>query len=193
MASKPVGHRMAIWRTVLQQLPLWVWLVVLWMILWQSVSVLTIVSGIVLAIVAVNAFYLPAVQLSGRFNAGWFIVLVLRLAVELVVASLQVAWLAIRPKAPPRSAIVACELHTRSDFVLTIVTIAISVVPGSLVVEVDRENSIMYVHALDVESDTDVEKTKRHVLSIEALAVRAAGSRIDQLRLAHAERKAAAQ
>ena len=59
-------------------------------------------------------------------------------AFELVVGSFSVAFAAFSPKAKGRSSVVAVQLATRSDFVMTLTAITISLVPGSIVVEVDR-------------------------------------------------------
>ena len=56
------------WRSVWRQLPLLVGLLVLWLLLWDHVDVLTVVTGVPLAVGVTRALYLPPVLLSGRFN-----------------------------------------------------------------------------------------------------------------------------
>ncbi|UTT61701.1 Na+/H+ antiporter subunit E [Microcella humidisoli] len=165
--------------TVRQQLPLLAALVALWMMLWGSMTPLTILSGIVVALIVTRAFYLPAVELSGRFNPFWFAVFVARVLAEMVVASFQVALLAIGPRARHRSALVKVDLTTRSDFILTGTALAVSLVPGSVVVEVDRASTVLYVHSLSVRTDADVEKARAHVLGLERDLLRAWGSRAE--------------
>ncbi len=162
--------------TLLEQSPLLFALVALWMMLWGSVTPLTIITGIVVALTVTRLFYLPPVELSGRFNPFWFLVFVARVFGELVVASFQVALQAFAREAMPHSAIVRIDLRTRSDFILTGTSIAVSIVPGSVVLEVDRANARLYVHALGARSADDVEKTRQHVLSLEHDLLRAWGS-----------------
>lgn len=160
-----------------QKLPLLVALVLLWMMLWGSVTPLTIITGIVVALVVTSTFYLPPVQLSGRFNPFWFVVFVLRVLGEMVIASFQVALIAIGPRDRHRGALIKIDLHTRSDFILTGTALAVSLVPGSVVVEVDRASTVLYVHSLSVRSPAEVEKARRHVFSLERDLLRAWGSR----------------
>lgn len=162
-----------------QKLPLLAALVLLWMMLWGSVTPLTIITGVVVALVVTSTFYLPPVQLSGRFNPFWFAVFVLRVLGEMAIASFQVALLAIGPRGRHRGALVKVDLHTRSDFILTGTALAVSLVPGSVVVEVDRASTVLYVHSLGVRSPAEVEKARHHVLSLERDLLRAWGSRAE--------------
>lgn len=171
------------WR-IWQQLPLLVALIALWMLLWGTASWLSFVSGIVVAVAVTRSFYLPPVELSGRFNPFWFLLFFVRFCGQLVVASFQVAFLAIRPKPLNKSSVVAVDLVTRSDFVMTLTALAISLIPGSVVVEVDRGRSILYLHALGVHDQAGVDALRREVLSVERALVRALGSREDMRRTA---------
>lgn len=162
--------------TFIEQIPLLIALVVLWMLLWGSLTPLTIVTGVVIAIAVTRVFYLPPVELAGRFNLWWFIVFIGRVFGELVVASFQVALQAFARRPVPHSAIVRVDLRTRSDFIITGVSLAVSLVPGSLIIEVDRANARLYVHALDIDTPDDVETARAHVLSLEHDLLRAWGS-----------------
>ena len=162
--------------TLLEQVPLLLALVALWMMLWGSVTVLTIVTGIVVALAVTRAFYLPPVELSGRFNVFWFAVFVARVLGEIVVASFQVAFQAFAREPMPYSAVIRIDLRTRSDFIMTGTAIAASVVPGSVVLEIDRVNARLYVHTLGARTPDDIEKARAHVLSLEHDLLRAWGS-----------------
>jgi multicomponent Na+:H+ antiporter subunit E len=180
------GVRGSIWR----QVPLLLWLVVLWLFLWDQVSVLSIVTGLILALVVTRVFYLPPVELSGRVNPLGLVVFIGHFLFDLVRASFQVAWLAVDPRRVPTSSIVAVQLSTKSDLSLTLTALAVSLVPGSLVVEADRQDDILYLHVLDTETAADVEKARTGVLAVEDRIVRAIGSRDDvrRVNLSRAER-----
>ncbi len=162
--------------TLVQQSPLLIALVVLWMMLWGSVTLLTILTGIVVALLVTRTLYLPPVALSGRFNAWWMLVFLLVFARDLIAASVEVAWLAFRPRGVRQNAVIRVDLTTRSDFVLTGTALAVSLVPGSVVLEVDRPHSVLYVHSLGVDSPERVERTRAHVLDYERRLLRAVGS-----------------
>jgi len=170
------------------QLPLWLGLVLLWMLLWGSFSWLNLVTGALLASLISVVFYLPAVQLSGRVNLVRTVLFLIRLLGDIVRASVQVAWLALSPVRRPagaRTAILAVPLRTRSDLILTWTAVATSIVPGSIVIDTDRVSSTLYLHVLNVRTPAEIERFRATVLATERRIVRAFGSREDLERLAH--------
>ena len=166
-------------RRAWQHLPLIVGLVVLWMLLWGEISWLSGLSGIVIAVGVTRVFYLPAVVLSGRFHPGWAVVFVLRFAGAVVASSVLVSAQAFRPGRLPANAIIEVPLRTRSDFVMSVTAIAISLVPGTLVLEIDRERGLLFLHVLAAGDADGVEKARRDALRLEASIIRAIGSRDD--------------
>ena len=164
------------WRSVWRQLPLLVALVLLWVFLWDQVTVLTVVTGILLAIGVTRVLYLPPVLLSGRFNPWRGLLLGLRMMFDVTLASLQVAWLAMDPRWKPLNSIIAVQLLTRSDLVTTLTAEAISVVPGTVVVDIDRERGLLYLHALDTRTAADIDRVRSAVLGTEERIVLAIGT-----------------
>ena len=163
----------------LHELPLLLGLLLTWMLLWREFSWLSLVSGVVVSIVAMRLFYLPPVILAGRFNAWWALRFLGYFLWHLAAASVQVAWLAIKPGPPPRTAIIAAKLRTRSDFVWTLVALTISLIPGSLVVEVDRFGSTLYLHVLNTPTQREIRLMRAQIARIERLLVRTLGSRAE--------------
>lgn len=165
------------------QFPLLVALVVLWLVLWGHVDVISVVTGIVFAVLVVRIFYLPAVALSGRFNLWWFVVFLAQFLWNLTIASFQVAWLAIRPKPVPRSSVVAVPLRTRSDFILTLTAEVNTLVPGSVVVEADRLGSVLYLHVIGADTDEKVQRAIDNAFEVEERLALALGTRDDIWRI----------
>lgn len=163
----------------LHELPLLIGLLLTWMLLWREFSWLSLVSGVVVSIIAMRLFYLPPVVLAGRFNVWWALRYLGYFLWHLALASVQVAWLAIKPGPPPRTAIIAARLRTRSDFVLTLVALTISLIPGSLVVEVDRFGSTLYLHVLNTPTQREIRLIRAQIARIERLLVRTLGSRAE--------------
>jgi len=164
------------WRSVWRQLPLLIGLVALWLCLWDPVDTLTGLPVVILAIAVTRVLYLPPVLLSGRFNPWRGLLLGLRMMFDVVVASLQVAFLAVNPRWKPMNSIIAVQLLTRSDLVTTLTAEAISVVPGTVVVDIDRERGLLYLHALGTRTEADIERTRRGVLGTEERIVLAIGT-----------------
>jgi multicomponent Na+:H+ antiporter subunit E len=164
------------WQAVWRQAPLLAALVALWLFLWDHVDVLTVTTGVLLAIAVTRALYLPPVLLSGRFNPWRALLLGLWMMLDIAVASIQVAARAVWPGWVPMNAIIAVQLLTRSDLVTTLTSEAITVVPGTVVVDIDRERGLLYLHALGTRTEADIDRSRRHVLNTEERIVLAIGT-----------------
>lgn len=176
-ARKPRRH------AILVQLPLLLALVAFWLVLWGHVDVISVVTGIIFSVIIVEVFYLPAVDLSGRINLWWTLVFFVKFVYRLVSASLIVAWLAVRPAKPPLGSVISVQLRTRSDFILTLTAEVNMLIPGSMVVEVDRMHSVLYLHVLDASTDESVESVKALALDVEEGLALALGTRDDLWRV----------
>ncbi|WP_181275118.1 Na+/H+ antiporter subunit E [Brevibacterium oceani] len=180
--SRPAGPtrpRMSRGRGFVQQLVLLISLVLLWLMLWDSVTAITVVSGIVVAFLVTRVFYLPPVVLSGRFNVWHALVFGLWFIYSVLYASIEVAWFAFRPRAVGAGSVVACDLRTSSDLVLTLIADTASLIPGSIIIDSDRSMGILYLHFLDCDSEEKVRKAKAQVYHIEELLIRTLGSHRD--------------
>ncbi|WEO76661.1 Na+/H+ antiporter subunit E [Cryobacterium sp. SO2] len=164
---------------VVSQLPLFLGLVLLWALLWGKFSWLNLVTGAVFAAIVSVVFYLPAVQLSGRINLWRSAWLFGKLFFDIVRASVDVSWLALGPGYRPSNAIVAVHLRTRSDLILTWTAVATSIVPGSIVVDIERVDSTLYLHVINMRSASDADGFRARVLATERRIVMAFGSAED--------------
>lgn len=160
-----------------QQSPLLITLVLLWLVLWRSFTPLDVLAGIGVALLVTRIFELPPVQLSGRLNPLWLLVYLFWFAVQTVEGSFSVAFRALDPRSIPRSAVVEVGLTTRSDVLLTLTAITVSLIPGSLVLEVDRASSTLFVHVLGADGPREVERARRQTRVVERRLLRALGSR----------------
>ncbi|WNV76110.1 Na+/H+ antiporter subunit E [Geodermatophilus sp. DSM 44513] len=161
------------------QLPLVVWLVVVWMLLWGTPSWANLLSGVLVALVVLTVLPLPPVVGGARVRPLPLLVFLGHFLVELVVSGAQVAWQALRPGGVSSTAILRVQLRVDSDLLLTMVAEAISLVPGSLVLDLDREQRVMTLHVLPARDLDDVRRKKAHVLVVEERLVRAFGSADD--------------
>jgi multicomponent Na+:H+ antiporter subunit E len=160
-----------------QELPLLVWLVIVWGALWQDFSPGNLLFGALLSVAVARLFYLPPVELSGRFNILYAIPFALVFLAKVVAASAQLLYLAVARGPKVTNAVVAVPLRSRQDLLVTATGHVISLIPGSLVVEVDRSTSTLYLHALNISSAQEVENLKSEVRSIEAGLIRIMGTR----------------
>ncbi len=173
-----------IWR----QLPFFLWLVALWMLLWGQFTILAFLSGVVVAVFVTSVFRLPPVELSGRLNPWWLLVFTLQFLGAVVKGSLVVAWQVVSPRRQPGVSVVAVPLVTDDDLIMAHVGVTASLIPGSLVLETDRDRRILYLHVLGASTDAEVDEQRRLVQRWEARLVRAVGSRaqLDAIRASQA-------
>ena len=176
-------------RTPLRaELPLILFLGFLWMVVWQDFHVGTLIIGAVFGTVIVRVFYLPPLRGSGRFNIVWGLAFTLRFLARMVAASFQVAWFTVTPGPRVRNSIISVQLRSHDDFIMTLTGHALELVPGSLVIDVDRTTATLYLHCLNVTDDVDAERIRQDALRTEALLIRCCGNRSD-LAVVKAERR----
>lgn len=171
------ARRIAVaWR---YDVPLVLGLTVLWALLWGSWTPLTLLCGIVVALLVTQALPLPPVPLSRRFSPVRFLWFLVVWSGLVVAASFRVAWVAFRPRGVRRSSIVLVQMHTTSEMTFTLATLAVSLVPGSYVADVDLRRRRLLIHVLDTEAPIQVEQELQVVLRIETMVIRALGSKQD--------------
>jgi multicomponent Na+:H+ antiporter subunit E len=155
-----------------------VWLVLVWVLLWGTFSWANVLGGLAVALAVMLVFPLPsapgrgwprpvpALRATGRFVA------------DLVVSSLQVAAQSLRAVLPGpeiRSSVVAVRLESSSEFVMAMVTEALSLVPGSLVIEARPPDRTIFAHVLGADDDAAVAAFREQVARLEADIVAALG------------------
>ena len=178
-AAKPpegTGKR-SVLQQIWRQLPFFVWLIALWMLLWGQFTVLAFVTGLIAAVAVTRVFRLPPVELSCRVNLWYGVVFVFSFLGAVVRGSLKVAWQVLDLGRQPGTAIIAVPLRIDDDLIMTHTAVTASLIPGSLIVDADRDRRILYLHVIGVRSEDDVEAQRESVLAWERRIVRAVGSR----------------
>ena len=163
-------------RDLLLQLPFLLWLVLLWLLLWHQFTPLALVTGLVVAIFVTRVFRLPTVELVGRVNIWYTLVFIVLFLGAVVAGAISVTIQVFDFRRQPGAAIIAIPLRYADDIVTTHVAITASLIPGSLVVESDRDRRILYLHVIGVHSRADVDDFRDGVLRWERRIVRAVGS-----------------
>ena len=161
------------------ELPLILWLVVVWGALWGDWSPGNLVFGLILALLVTRLLTLPPVRLSGRFNVVHFALFVVSFVWQVAKASVHVFRVAVTQGPRVRNAVLRVPLRQNNDLLMTAVGHTMALIPGSLVVEVDRGNGILYFHVLDIATREQAEAFRRSALDIEAAWIRIMGTRED--------------
>lgn len=163
-------------RDILMQLPFILWLILLWMLLWHQFTPLALVTGIVAAIFVTRVFRLPTVELVGRVNIWYALVFIVLFLGAVVMGAISVAIQVFDFRRQPGAAIVEIPLRYADDIVTTHVAVTASLIPGSLVVESDRDRRILYLHVIGLRTRADVDEFRAEVLRWERRIVRAVGT-----------------
>ena len=171
------------------------WLTVVWVMLWGEVTAITVVGGAVVAVIVLLLFPLPHVLVRLRPRLWGLIVLISRFSYDLVTASFQVSWLALRPGPPPGGVVMDMEMMGDDELLQVLTAEMVTLVPGSVVIELDPSNRVLTLHALDVHTRQEAEQMRLRVRGQEARVLRAlhpdAEALMDPRRRRDAQRQAA--
>ena len=166
-------------RTRRSQWPMILGLTFLWVALWQDLTPPTIVLGIIFSVVVMWALPLPPVPFADRFNVYHSLRFVFYFLWKITVATWEVAVKAINPGPKVVNSVVAVKLRTQDDLLLTLVGHVYALIPGSLVIDVDRPSSTLFLHVIDVPDEDAAEAFRADSLNIEARMIRGFGSKRD--------------
>jgi multicomponent Na+:H+ antiporter subunit E len=144
------------------------WLTLVWVLLWGTFSWANLLGGLAVAIGVLVLFPLPAVSTGGRLRPFALLRVVLDVARDLAVSSVQVAWQSVRPGPPPRSSIVAVEISDDSELLMAMLVECLSLVPGSVVVDASAEERTLWAHVLGADDDAAVDRFRAQVARLEA-------------------------
>ncbi|BBX84616.1 Na+/H+ antiporter subunit E [Mycolicibacterium aubagnense] len=158
-------------RQWLPRIGILVWLTAVWVLLWGNISAANIVGGLAVALLITVLLPLPQVPVAGRLHPLSLVHLTVKVTYYLVLSSVQLAWLAIRPGPPPLTAVLRARLALKSDLVLAMAVNVINLIPGSIVLEIDQARRMIYVHVLDVGSERAVQQFHRQIAEVERLMI----------------------
>lgn len=152
------------------------WLTVVWVLLWGSFTPLTLVGGVVVALVVTAVF--PSGPVDRRLPLRPLPLLGLAgfLARDLVVSSLDVTRETLRHGPRSRGAILELPLATTSDRVVALIAAAYTLSPGTLVVQIDHQRSRWYIYVLGPRDAAGVERARARALDVQRRVLAAVGT-----------------
>ncbi|WP_166908828.1 Na+/H+ antiporter subunit E [Mycobacterium sp. DL440] len=149
-------------------------LILVWVLLWGHATAGNVASGLAVALVITVLLPMPSVPVEGKLHPLSLLKLIVVVGYYLVLSSFQVAWMAIRPGPPPLVAVLRANLPAlKSDLVLALAVNIFNVIPGTIVLEIDQARRILYMHVIDVGSESTVQRFYRQVDQIQRLLVAA--------------------
>jgi multicomponent Na+:H+ antiporter subunit E len=177
LTTQRSGRRRALqWPAVL-------WLVVVWCLLWGEFTVGNVLAGAVVAVAVLVLFPLPSLAFSSRPHPWGLVKLVAIFVADLVKSSTQVALLALRFRRQPVNSVLVVPLRTRSEFAMWVTAEMVSLVPGSLLIEVSRSQWALQIHMLDTPDAAAVQRARLRVWAQEQRVVEAFGAAADIARV----------
>lgn len=158
------------------QWPFVAWLVIVWVLLWGDLSFANVLSGLAVAALVSLVFPLPPIAFAGRLRPLRLAWLVLHFCYDLVVASFGVAARALNPRHTPVNSVITVRLRSRSDLYLTLTGELLTLVPGSVVLEADRDTRTLHLHVLGANDEASMARARETALKQEERVVRALAS-----------------
>lgn len=149
------------------------WLTLVWILLWGTLSAANILSGLAIALLITLLLPLPPVPVEGRVHLLSLLRLIATVAYYLLVSSVQVAWLAIKPGPPPLTAVLRAHFAVKSDLVLALAVNIVNLTPGTIALEIDQSRRMVYVHVIDVGSERTLSRFYRQIAQFERLLIAA--------------------
>jgi multicomponent Na+:H+ antiporter subunit E len=144
-------------------------LLALWLLAWGQVTVANVVSGIAVASGLLVAF--PPVRRAGhrlQLRPAGVVWLAGYVLIQLVSSNLVMAHEVLKRRSSARPGVLAHRLQRPSEEIVTLMTSVISLSPGTMTVDVDRDSVTIYVHFLFL---SDVNAARRGLTQLERLAV----------------------
>lgn len=134
------------------------WLVAVWLVLVESVTPGAFLAAIVVASLLMASFRPPTADVgSVRIRPVGLAVYVVRFLASLVWANVQVAWAVIAPeRAGVNRAVIRLPVAEMPDTATMVLANAISLTPGTFILEIRSDPSVFYVHVLQLSSVEDV-------------------------------------
>lgn len=163
-----------------------VWLVILWLLLWDDLSVANVLSGLAVGIAVLTLARLPTVRRlddehAAVVNPVRTVGFALYVFYKLVEANLLLAWEIVTPTNKINTGVIAVPLRTESNTAMTVIANMITLTPGTMTIEVLGTPPVVYVHVLHLD---DIDRVRSELLRLEELSVRAFGSRAARRQLA---------
>ncbi|WP_047870099.1 Na+/H+ antiporter subunit E [Nocardiopsis sp. RV163] len=165
------------------QIPVALGMTLVWMLLFNAFrlrpeSLGLLVLGFLVSVVIMLVFPLPPISPGFRFRPLHLLRLLVYMLARMAWASFRVTVQTFTP-GHVHSSVVEVRLRTDSDLMQVCVSIASSIIPGSVIVEVGQPDRTLYVHVLGADDDSSIERGREDVLHLEERIVMALGTRED--------------
>jgi multicomponent Na+:H+ antiporter subunit E len=139
------------------------WCLFNWVPDWAHLLVGIFVAAIVAFMMGDLVIQRPHLLRHARRYAYFFFQYVPVFLWEMLKANIDVAYRVVHPRLPITPGIVKVRTSLQSDIAITLLANSITLTPGTMSVDVDKDRAILYVHWIDV-SSPDMELATRIIV-----------------------------
>lgn len=144
-------------RIILFFLAFLVWCLLSWVPDWQHIVVGLFVAPLIAYIM--GDLFVTRPHVFKHLRRYWYFVFyyIPLFLWECFKANIDVAYRVLHPKLPINPGIVKVKTTLKMDTALTFLANSITLTPGTLAVDIDKDDGVLYIHWIDVKSkDTEV-------------------------------------
>jgi len=137
-------------------------LAIIWTLIYGEISIPQIVVGFLFSAIFLSLFrdYYDTAKRSAPTRVAkraWYVLIYLFIFFkDLLFANIDVTARILRPRLHIHPGIVAVHIPTESDIETTLVGSSITLTPGELVIDIDPEKRIFYIHCIDARKPDDI-------------------------------------
>ncbi len=138
-----------------------VWLCLCWDLAWATLAAGVAVSAL---IAVVNGhLFTSSPEKWGQFRRYWYFVIYLLVFLkECIKSNIDVALMVIQPNMPINPGIVKIKTRLKSEAALTFLANSITLTPGTLCVDIEKDEGVLYIHWINVKNK-DIIKATEHI------------------------------
>jgi multicomponent Na+:H+ antiporter subunit E len=155
-------------RIVLFVLSFFLWLMLSWSVDAENI-VIAVFVGLIVSLLTADVFpkKVPVFHRPARYL--WILYYIPIFTWECIKANIDGAYRVIHPDVPIKPGIVKVKTTLKSETGLTFLANTLSLKPGTMTVDIDREGGYLYVHWVDVRSQDVKAATEELVLKFERI------------------------
>lgn len=153
---------------------------ILWAFLWASVSPIILISGALLGYAMGVIFPLPPMHWKGRLHPKAFAWLIVKLMWDLIISSFRLVAMVFQRKVDLHPGMIRVDLLADDDLYQVGVASLVSLVPGTVVVEVVRHPRRLYLHCVGLPDEDPEDFIQQMTTDVEHRLLQAFGSDEEQ-------------
>jgi len=139
------------------------WLLLSFSLDWQHLLVGALVASVV-ALLMGDMFTEQAHKWFTPRRYVWFFIYIFVFVWECIKSNIDVAWRVLNPKLPINPGIVKVKTVLKTETGLTFLANFITLTPGTLSVDIDKEEGCIYIHWIDVKTQ-DIEGASKIIVA----------------------------